>query len=122
MDKRFRTPIGSLSAEDTGRRIDSWLAHHNLSARAASRLTGIPHTTLQWYRLGKMRPSREAMKKLAVIGLTERYVYGREADLDNREESICAEKAAFISWYENLDEDTRQEVEDLAQLLFGYRA
>ena len=121
MDKRIKTPAGSFSAKETGWRIDNYLTHVNpMSTREAARRCGIPQTTMQMYRRGGMRPSRDAMKKLAAVGLTERYVYGKRADLSVQDDRPDLEKAAFVSWYMALDEDARRDLEATAQLLHGY--
>lgn len=117
MQEANRAPAGVFSKEDTGRRIDTWLTHHNpMSTREAARRCGIPFETMRRYRLGKIRPSVAMLDKLAAIGLTPSYVYGKNAEERVRYEKERAKDKLAIAAYLDLAPEDKQAVRDLIDI------
>lgn len=120
MQKAKRAPDGAWPKEDTGRRIDTWLSKHNpMSTRTAARLCGIPFETMRRYRSGTLRPSVSALAKLATIGLTPAYVYGKDAEERARVMSDRAADEKAISDYLSLSAEDKRAVRDLIGVLGG---
>ena len=77
--------------------------------------SGIPTTTMRRYCLGELRPSVSAMEKLAEIGLTEEYVYGRRATAELAS-SVANDK--FIRRFLAQPASVQAEIRDLFEVLF----
>lgn len=109
-----RAPRGAFTKADTGRRIDTWLLRNGMSTREASMKTGIPYTSMRYYRIGKARPSQAAMIKLEAIGLTSRYVYGGWAEKLDKDR-MTDDK--YCELYRTLPDEARKKVRDLIDRL-----
>lgn len=118
MERKTRAPSGSFSRVDTGRRIDTYLRYHNkMSTREASRVSGIPFTTMRQYRAGNLRPSLESMRKLERLGLSARYVFGKEIPDDGTGNWFVDEE--FIVDYMSQPEGIREKIRKSAELISG---
>lgn len=117
MQEANRAPAGVFSKEDTGRRIDTWLVQHNpMSTREAARRCGIPFETMRRYRTGQMRPSVAMMEKLAKIGLTPSYVYGKNAEERVQFMLEKAEDKKVMADYMRLSAEGKKAVKDLIEI------
>lgn len=115
MITKNRAPKYSAASEVTGQRINAFLKKNSLSCRAAALRCGIPTTTMRRYCLGELRPSVSAMEKLAEIGLTEEYVYGRRATAELAS-SVANDK--FIRRFLAQPASVQAEIRDLFEVLF----
>ena len=79
-----------------------------MSTREASRVSGIPFTTMRQYRVGNLRPSLEGMRKLEKLGLSARYVFGKEVPDDGTDAWFVDD--AFIVDYMSQPEGVREEI------------